>query len=59
MHDQLGAVEGGGEEPLVALELQLVRHEVVGIRQSAIGGDDDITFDAQRRHGNRNYCETW
>ena len=28
MHDQVGAVEGGGEELLVALELQFVRHHV-------------------------------
>ena len=50
VHDQRGAVEGGGEESLVALEFQFVRHEVARIRQHAIGGDDDIAFETQRRH---------
>ena len=51
VHDQVGAIEGGGEELLVALELQFVRHHAVGVRQHAVGGHDDIAVDAQRRHG--------
>ena len=57
MHDQIGAVEGGGEEFLVALELQFVRHHVGCVRQPAIGGDDDIAFDTQPGHVARNYSE--
>ena len=53
MQDQVGAVEGGGEERLVALELQFVRHGVAGVGQHAVRGDDDVAFDAQRRHGAR------
>src|ERR1041385_3861058 len=59
VHDQCGAVEGGGEETLVALELQLVRHHVLRIRQHAIAGDDDIAFKTQGRHRRLGgYCET-
>ena len=50
MHDQVGLVEGGGEEPLVALEFQLTRHHAVGIGQHAVGGHDDVAVDAQFRH---------
>ena len=50
MHDQVGAVEGGGEELLVALEFQFVRHHAIGVRQHAVRRHDDIAFDAQRRH---------
>ena len=59
MHDQGGTVERFGEEALVALELQFVRHEVLRIGQHAIGGDDDIAFETQRRHRRLCvYCET-
>ena len=47
---EVGAVESGVEKLLVALELQLVRHDITGIRQHAFRRDDDIAFDAQRRH---------
>ena len=50
MDDQIGAVEGGVKELLVALEFQLVRHHVIGARQHAVGGYDDIAFDAKCRH---------
>jgi hypothetical protein len=50
VQDQVGAVESGVEKLLVALELQLVRHDITGIRQHAFRRDDDIAFDAQRRH---------
>ena len=50
MHDQLGAIEGGVEELLVALEFQFVRHHADGIRQHAVRRDDDITLNAQIRH---------
>jgi len=46
VHDQRGTVECVGEEALVALEFQLVRHAVLRIGQHAIGGDDDIAFKA-------------
>ena len=46
MHDQVGGIEGGGEKPLVALELQLHRHHAIGVRQHAVGGDDDVAVDA-------------
>jgi hypothetical protein len=48
VHDQVGAVEGGGEEPFVALEFELVRHHVIGVGQHAVAGNDDIAFNAQR-----------
>ena len=51
MHDQVGVVEGGGEELLVALEFQFVRHHATGIRQHSVGGHDDIAVNAERRHG--------
>ena len=61
VHDQVGAVQRGGEEPLVALEFQFVRHHPIGVRQHAVGRHDDVTFDAQRRHrrcrGRQGYCE--
>src|SRR6267154_1615610 len=44
-------VEGVGEELLVALELQSLRQHAIGIRQHAVPGHDDVTFDAQCRHG--------
>ena len=50
MHDQVGAIEGGGEELLVALELQFVRHHASGVRQHAVRGHDDVAVDAQIRH---------
>src|SRR5260221_5696828 len=50
VHDQVGMVEGCGEEPLVALELQSLRHHAIGVRQHAVGRDDDVTLNAQRRH---------
>ncbi len=56
MHDQVGVVEGVGEELLVALELQSVRHHAIGVRQHAVGGDDDVTFDAQRGHRRVELC---
>ena len=50
MQDQVGAVEGGGEERFVALEFQFVRHDIARVGEHAVRGDDDITFDTQRRH---------
>ena len=50
MHDQIGTFESRGEEALVAFEPQFVRHDVLRIRQHAVGGDDHIAVDAQR-HG--------
>ncbi len=50
MHDQVGAIEGGGEELLVALEFQFVRHQPSGVRQHAVRRHDDIAVDAQIRH---------
>jgi len=62
MHDQRGAVERGRKKPFVALEFQRLRHDVIGIRQHAVGGDDHKSFDAQGRHGHATpvwfYCET-
>ena len=61
VHDQVSAVQRGGEEPLVALEFQFRRHHPAGIRQHAVGRHDDVTFNAQRRrlrcHGRQSYCE--
>ena len=51
VQDQVGAIEGSSEEALVALELQFVRHDVAGVRELPVRRDDDIAFDAQRRHG--------
>ena len=48
MHDQVGAIKGSGEESLVALELQFVRHDVTGVRQHAVRGNNHVAFDAQR-----------
>ena len=48
MQDQIGAIESGGEERLVALELQFVRHDVARVRQHAVRGNDDVALDAQR-----------
>ena len=50
MHDQVGAVERGGEELLVALEFQLVRHHAIGVRQHAVRRHDDIAVNTQTRH---------
>ena len=50
MHDQVGAVERGGEELLVALESQFVGHHVGGIRQHAVSRHDDIAVNAQSWH---------
>ena len=50
VHDQVGAIERGGEELLVALEFQFVRHHAIGVRQHAVRRHDDIAFDAQTRH---------
>ena len=58
VQDQVGAVEGGREEPLVALELQFVRHDIAGVRQHAVCRDDDIAFDAQTHgRGDGDYSE--
>ena len=56
MHDQVGAIEGGVEELLVALEFQFVRHHAGGIRQHAVRRHDDIAVDAQIRHLSRGEC---
>ena len=53
VHDEVGAIEGGREELLVALEFQFVRHHMRGVRQHAVRRHDDIAFDAQCRHGQR------
>src|SRR5450756_868411 len=37
----VGAIEGGGEELLVALELQRVRHHMGSVRQHAVRRHDD------------------
>ena len=58
VHDQVGAIQRRVEEALVALELQLVRHDVLRIRQHAVGGDDDIAVDAQRHGDGGVYSET-
>src|SRR5437899_2978619 len=50
MHDQIGAIEGGCEEFLVALEFQFIRHRAIGVCQHAVRGYDDIAIDAQIRH---------
>ena len=47
MHDQVGAIEGGGEKLLVALEFQFVRHHASGVRQHAVRRHDDIAVNAQ------------
>src|ERR1700730_6807539 len=61
MHYQVGAVQRGGEELLVAFEFQFLRHHPIGIRQHAVGRHDDVTFDAKRRHVRcrvrQSYCE--
>src|SRR3954447_14748555 len=49
--DQVGAVQRGIEEFLVALELQLVRHHTICIRKHAVGGHDDVAVDAVCGHG--------
>src|SRR4051794_34438851 len=49
--DQVGAVQRGIEEFLVALELQLVRHHTICIRKHAVGGYDDVAVDAVCGHG--------
>ena len=51
MHDQVGAVEGGSEKSLVALEFQFIRHHAIGVRQHSVGGHDDIAVNVERRHG--------
>src|SRR5579864_7099699 len=50
MDDQVGTIKSGGEELLVALELQRVGHDPAGVRQHPVGGHDDIAFDAEPRH---------
>src|SRR5712672_1198576 len=50
MNDQVDAVQRGVEEFLVAFELESLRHHAIGVRQHAVGGDDHIALDAQRRH---------
>ena len=51
MHDQVGRIEGGREEPLVTLEFQLGRHHAIGVRQHAVRGHDDVAVDVQCCHG--------
>src|SRR5882757_10918180 len=51
MYDQGGMIQRRREELLVALEFQLVGHHVGGVRQHAVRRHDDVTLDAQRRHG--------
>jgi len=50
VHDQLGLVESGGKELLVAFEFQLVRHQASGVRQHSFRGHDHVTIDTQTRH---------
>src|ERR1700692_2093033 len=61
VHDQVGTVQRGGEEPLVALEFQFLRHHPIGVRQHAVRRHDDVTFHAKRRHvccrARQRYCE--
>ena len=53
VHDQIGAVERGIEESLVAFEFQRVRHLAVRIREHAVGGHDDVAVDAMSGHPRR------
>ena len=59
MYDQVGAIEGGGEEPLVALELQSLRHHALGVRQHAVGRDDDIAVNPQWHERYPTDSEVW
>src|SRR5664279_4382935 len=61
MYEQVGGIEGGCEEPLVALELQFIRHHVIGVCQHAVRRHDDIAVDTQSRHAGQAgaaYCDT-
>ena len=62
MDDEIGVIERGGEELLVALEPQGGRHDVIGISQHAVGGHNDVAFEAERWHDRgrpgRVYCVT-
>ena len=50
MNNQVGTIECTIKELLVTFEFQRVRHHVPGVRQHSVGGDDDITFNAESRH---------
>src|SRR5580693_2018685 len=50
VHNQLGGIERRVEKPLVAVELQFVRHHPIGIGEHAVGRHDDVALDAQIRH---------
>ncbi len=56
VHDQVGAIEGGVEELLVAFEFQFIGHHMRGVRQHAVRRHDDIALDAPIRHLARVEC---
>ena len=49
MHDEVGMLEAGFEEPLVALELQAVGHDAAGVGKHAVRRDDDVAFEPERQ----------
>jgi len=49
MHDDGGAIEAGLEEALIGVVADGLRHLAFGVGEHAVGGNDDITFDAAHR----------
>ena len=49
VHDDRGAVERILEEALIGLVADRIRHLAFGIGEHAVGGNDDIAFDAAHR----------
>ena len=43
VHDEVGVIKSRREKLLVALEFQCVRHHLLGVRQHAVGGHDDVS----------------
>ena len=51
VHDRGSTVEFALEEGLICIVADNVRHDAVGIRDHAVGGNDDVTFDAVQSRG--------
>ena len=50
MHDEIGGVEPGFEEFLVAGYFQALRHDAIRRGQHAIGGHDGVSDKTKRTH---------
>jgi hypothetical protein len=48
MYDRGSPVERALKESLICIVADNVRHDAVGIGDHAVGGNDDVTFDAEQ-----------